>query len=286
MGSEVAVSLGPLSIRWYGLIITSAVLIGYMIAYRRVRAAGEDPEHLTNILVYGLISALVGARAYYVLFSLSEYIDDPAEIIAIWHGGIAIHGALIGAFLSTYIYTRRYRLDWLKWMDLMIPSMLLGQAIGRWGNFMNQEAFGTPTDLPWGIFIDAAKRPLEFASFTHFHPTFFYESIWNLAGFALLIYLSGRQKDAPLSWPKGSLLLVYGIYYSFGRFFIEGLRTDSLWFGPLRVAQLVSLGAVVGCAVLLWRLRNKSVADDEARPPSPKKKPAAAAQNRRRGARR
>ncbi len=260
------------------------MLIGYIIAHRRVRAAGEDPEHLTNILVFGLISALVGARAYYVLFSLSEYLDDPGEIIAIWHGGIAIHGALIGAFLATYFYTRRYRLDWLKWMDLMIPSMLLGQAIGRWGNYMNQEAFGTPTDLPWGIFIDPAKRPLEFASFTHFHPTFFYESMWNLAGFALLIYLSGRQKEAPLSWPNGSLLLVYGAYYSFGRFFIEGMRTDSLMLGPLRVAQLVSLAAVVGCGVLLWRLRAGSAADDARPASSKKKKVAVTARKRGRGA--
>ncbi len=260
------------------------MLIGYIIAYYRVRAAGENPEHLTNILVFGLVSALVGARAYYVLFNLSEYLKEPGEIIAIWHGGIAIHGALIGAFLTTYLYSRHYQLDWLKWMDLMIPSMLLGQAIGRWGNYVNQEAFGTPTDLPWGILIDPAKRPLEFASFTHFHPTFFYESMWNLAGFALLIYLSGRQKETPSSWPNGSLLLVYGAYYSFGRFFIEGLRTDSLMLGPLRVAQLVSLAAVVGCSVLLWRLRTAPAADD-ARPTSPKKKKVAAtARKRGRGA--
>lgn len=249
------------------------MLIGYIIAYRRVRAAGENPEHLTNILVYGLVSALICARVYYVLFNLSDYLKEPGEIIAIWHGGIAIHGALIGAFVTTYLYARHYRLDWLKWMDLMIPSMLLGQAIGRWGNYMNQEAFGIPTDLSWGIFIDPANRPPEFASFTHFHPTFFYESIWNLAGFAFLLYLSGRQKEAPSSWPRGSLLLVYGIYYSFGRFFIEGIRTDSLMLGPLRVAQLVSLAAVAGCGVLLWRLRTGPAADN-ARPASPKKKKA------------
>ncbi len=233
-------------------------MVGYYVAFKRVRAAGEDPEHLTNILVYGLISALIGARAYYVLFSLSDYIREPGEIIAIWHGGIAIHGALIGAFLATFIYTRRHKLDWLLWMDLMIPSMLLGQAIGRWGNYMNQEAFGTPTDLPWAIFIEPARRPLEFAASTHFHPTFFYESVWNLVGFAILLYLSRLQVRTPVSWPKGSLLLFYGIYYSFGRFFIEGLRTDSLMFGPLRIAQLVSLAAVVGCGALLWRLRSQA----------------------------
>lgn len=233
-------------------------MVGYLIAFRRVRAAGENPEHLTNILIYGLISALVGARAYYVLFNLSEYLANPREILAVWHGGIAIHGALIGALIATYVYARLNELEFWRWTDLMIPSMLLGQAIGRWGNYMNQEAFGTPTSLPWAIFIDPAKRPPEFVAFTHFHPTFLYESIWNLFGFALLIYLSRRQQDEPVSWPSGSLLLVYGIYYSLGRFFIEGLRTDSLMLGPIRIAQLVSISAVIICGMLLWRWRARA----------------------------
>ncbi len=254
-GSEIAFSFGPLVVRWYGLIITSAVLVGYIVAYRRVVSRGEEPDHLTNILVYGLIAAIIGARAYYVLFSLSDYIDRPAEIFAIWHGGIAIHGALIGALGATYIYARRHRLNFLKWADLLIPSMILGQAIGRWGNYMNQEAFGGPTNLPWAIFIDPIKRPAALAEFEYFHPTFLYESIWNLAGFALLIYLSRRQIRAPRLWPAGSIFIVYCIYYSVGRGLIEGLRTDSLMLGPIRIAQLVSLVAVIGGAALLvkWR---------------------------------
>lgn len=223
-------------------------MTGYLLAIRRARAAGENPEHVANILIYGVISAVIGARAYYVLFSLSDYLENPMEVFAVWHGGIAIHGGLIGALTATYIYARRRGLDFWRWADLLIPSMILGQAIGRWGNYMNQEAFGSPTNLPWGIYIDPLKRPEALAKFTHFHPTFFYESVWNLAGFGLLIYLARRQARMPKAWPAGSLLFVYGMYYSLGRFFIEGLRMDSLMLGPLRIAQVVSAVAIVGCA--------------------------------------
>ncbi|HEB13042.1 MAG TPA: prolipoprotein diacylglyceryl transferase [Actinobacteria bacterium] len=256
-------------VRWYGLIITSAVLIGYAIAHRRVKSRGQDPEHLTNILIIALVSAVIGARLYYVLFSLSDYLANPVEIFAIWHGGLAIHGALIGGILSTVWYTRRYGLNFWLWADLIIPSMILGQAIGRWGNYMNQEAFGSPTSLPWAIYISPVRRPAEFAGFSHFHPTFLYESIWNLLGFALLMYLSHRQRLQPKAWPTGSLLLVYGIYYSIGRGMIEGLRTDSLMLGPIRVAQLISVIIIVGCAGLLYSWRRQS---DPKNRPEPGKK--------------
>ncbi|MDP1808911.1 MAG: prolipoprotein diacylglyceryl transferase [Actinomycetota bacterium] len=256
--SGVAFSIGPVTVRWYGLIITAAVLAGYAVAYRRVKARGQDPEHLINILVYGLISAIVGARFYYVLFSLADYLPRPAEALAVWHGGLAIHGALIGGIISTVVYTRRHGLNFWYWADILAPSIILGQAIGRWGNYMNQEAFGGPTRLPWGIYIEPAKRPLEWARFSHFHPTFLYESLWSLAGFAILLYLSRRQTARPASWPNGSILLVYAIYYSIGRFFVEGLRTDSLMLGPIRVAQLVSLALIIICSTVLWRWRAAS----------------------------
>ena len=254
----MAISFGPVEVRWYGLIIALAVLIGYLVAYRRVKLAGQDPEHLTNILIYGLVSAIIGARLYYVAFSLPYYLDNPREIIAVWRGGIAIHGALIGAMLSTYIYTKRHRLVFWRWVDLLIPSMILGQAIGRWGNYMNQEAFGTPTELPWAIFIEPAKRPAEFANFSHFHPTFLYESVWNIFGFIFLLYMSRRQDKYPQKWPTGSIFLLYALYYSIGRGFIEGLRTDSLMLGPVRVAQLVSVMAIVASILVLWRWRTRA----------------------------
>ena len=230
-----------------------------MVAYWRVKSRGQNPDHLSNILIYGLISALVGARLYYVIFSFSNYVNNPAEIFAIWHGGLAIHGALIGGILSTAIYTKRHAINFWYWADLIIPSVILGQAIGRWGNYMNQEAFGSPTSLPWGIYISAPHRPVELAQYTHFHPTFFYESVWNLLGFGLLIYLSHRQKLHPKAWPAGSILLAYGIYYSFGRGLIEGLRTDSLMLGSIRVAQLISVIIIIVCVSLMYNWRSKSL---------------------------
>ena len=253
--SGVAFTIGPIVIRWYGLIITAAVLTGYAVAYKRVQKRGQDPDHLVNILIYGLISAVIGARLYYVLFNLSDYLKHPAEIPAVWHGGLAIHGGLIGGLLAGYIYTRRHRLDFWYWADLIAPSIILGQAIGRWGNYFNQEAFGAPTRLPWGIFIEPMKRPPELMRYSHFHPTFLYESLWNLAGFALLLYLARRQTDRPAAWPPGSIFLAYAIYYSVGRGLIEGLRTDSLMLGPVRVAQLASIVIIIACSTVLflWR---------------------------------
>lgn len=256
--SGVAFSIGPITVRWYGLIITAAVLAGYLVAYLRVKNRGEDPDHLINILIYGLISAIIGARIYYVLFSLADYVHRPLEVLTIWHGGLAIHGALIGGIISTVVYTRLHRLNFWYWADIIAPSIILGQAIGRWGNFINQEAFGGPTNLPWGIYIEPAKRPIELMGFTHFHPTFLYESLWNIIGFGLLLYLSTRQKARPALWPSGSIFLVYAIYYSIGRFFIEGLRTDSLMLGPIRIAQLVGLLVIIGCSALLFRWRSRS----------------------------
>ena len=251
----MAFSAGPITVRWYGLIITAAVVIGYAIAYKRVKDRGQDPEHLTNILIYGLISAIIGARAYYVLFSLKDYLSNPVEALAVWHGGLAIHGALTGGIISTTIYARRHGLDFWYWADLMAPSIILGQAIGRWGNWMNQEAFGVPTKLPWAIYIEPSKRPLEFSAFSHFHPAFLYESLWNVLGFGLLLYLSRRQRADKRLWPTGSVFLAYGIYYSIGRGLIEGLRTDSLMWGPFRAAQWASAGIIIVCAIILWRRR-------------------------------
>ena len=177
--------------------------------------------------------------------------------MAVWHGGLAIHGALIGGLVSTAIYARRNGLDFWYWADILAPGIILGQAIGRWGNYMNQEAFGGPTRLPWGIYIEPAKRPVEWAGFSRFHPTFLYESLWNLIGFGVLIYLSRRQTAKPASWPNGSIFLSYAVYYSIGRFFIEGMRTDSLMLGPIRVAQLVSLAVIISCSIVLWRWRGR-----------------------------
>lgn len=261
MDKGIAFTLGPFSVRWYGLIITTAVLAGYLLAYYRLRHTGKgSPDHLTNILIVGLVSAIVGARLYYVLFNLSSYRGNWPEMLAVWHGGLAIHGALTGGILAIWWYSRRYKLDFWFWADLLAPSVILGQAIGRWGNWMNQEAFGLPTRLPWAIYIPPEKRPFEFLNRAYFHPTFLYESLWNLAGLALLLWLSRRQSRTPEKWPSGTIFLAYAVYYSVGRFFIEGLRTDALMFGPIRAAQLASVAIVLVAGI--WILAKRRAARD------------------------
>lgn len=256
MDSGIAFHLGPLTVRWYGLLIATGVILGYIVAYFRTKARGQDPEHISNILIIGLISAIIGARLYYVAFSFNNYRNDLGEIFAIWHGGLAIHGGIIAALIALALYARYQKLDFWFWVDILAPSLILGQAIGRWGNFFNQEAFGYPTKLPWGIYIPPGKRPHEFLAFSHFHPTFLYESLWDIAGFVILILLARYQLKKPAKLPSGSILFAYGAYYSAGRFWIEGLRTDSLYLGPIRAAQLASVLAIaISVGLFFYRRR-------------------------------
>ncbi|NES94737.1 MAG: prolipoprotein diacylglyceryl transferase, partial [Desertifilum sp. SIO1I2] len=170
-----------------------------------------------------------------------------------WRGGIAIHGAIIAGAIATLIFARLQKVPFWQLADLVAPSLILGQAIGRWGNFFNSEAFGAPTDLPWKLYIPLARRPPDLVNFEYFHPTFLYESLWNLAIFALLLLLFMRGLKGKPHLKLGTIFLLYLIGYSLGRFWIEGLRTDSLMLGPLRIAQLVSLGAIaIGLTGLGW----------------------------------
>jgi len=247
----IALQIGPLSIRWYGLLIATAVLLGTSLAHREAIRRGEDPDQLLNIIVLGVMSALVGARLYYVLFNWGYYGPRPSKILAVWEGGLAIHGGIIGGVLATAIYTIRKKLPMLTYIDIMAPSLVLGQAIGRWGNFFNQEAFGTPTDLPWKLYIEPYHRPPYLAAFEYFHPTFLYESLWDLGVFLILYFLLRRR----LQQAPAALSLCYLGLYSFGRFFVEGLRIDSLMLGPLRAAQVVSLALMaMSLFALVWLL--------------------------------
>lgn len=240
----IAFTIGGISIRWYGVLISAAMFIGLLLALREIRKQGENEDLFITLFLYAIPAALIGARLYYVAFSgmLDWYLANPAEILAIRHGGLAIHGGLIGGFLVGYLYTRRHHVNFLRWADIVAPSIILGQAIGRWGNFFNQEAYGRETNLPWAMYIDGAYR----------HPTFLYESIWNLGVFIYLLFMRRRQRF------QGEMVLWYLALYSSGRFWIEGLRTDSLMLGPIRVAQLVSLLGVAVPAYLIWRGRKRS----------------------------
>lgn len=246
----------PLVVRWYGvLIVSGAILAGYVAAHR-ARVRGQDPEHVWNLLLLGMVLGVIGARLYYVAFEWPRFAGLPLlDIINPASGGLAIHGALIGAILAALIYTRLYRLPLLRWLDICMPPFLLAQAVGRWGNFMNQEAYGRPTNLGFGVRIDPEHRLPPYNDMTTyppdtlFHATFLYESVWNLAGFGLLLWLERRLRG----WLRpGDIALGYAIVYGCGRLWIEGLRTDSLCTsgiggsceGALRTAQLASLGLI------------------------------------------
>ena len=245
--------LGPIAIRWYGLLIASAVLIGVNLSQYLAEKRRVNPELLGDLAIWLVLGAIPCARIYYVAFEWPQYAQRPEDIIAIWKGGIAIHGAILGGTIAALIFAKIQRVSFWQLADLIAPSAILGQAIGRWGNFFNSEAFGSPTDLPWKLYLPANSRPRAYANFEYFHPTFLYESLWNLTVFGLLLTLFFRDLQGKIRLKIGALFLLYIAAYSSGRVWIEGLRTDSLMFGPLRAAQMVSLtGIVLGLGGLAW----------------------------------
>jgi phosphatidylglycerol---prolipoprotein diacylglyceryl transferase len=253
--NPVAFNLFGLDIRWYGILISMGMVLGIILASNSCKIKEISYDSMMDIILIALPAAIVGARLYYVLFNLSYYVENPAEIINIRQGGLAIHGGVLFALGAAYIYIRKKNLDFLTYADAAAPSIILGQAIGRWGNFFNQEAHGGevtkefisrfPQFIQKGMLIEG----------NYYHPTFLYESIWNIAVFALLLVILRK------STKKGMTFFSYVGLYSIGRFLIEGLRTDSLMVGPLRVAQLVSLTGVALWLIYLYfaYIRKKNV---------------------------
>ncbi|MFY9174368.1 MAG: prolipoprotein diacylglyceryl transferase [Peptococcia bacterium] len=242
--NPVAFTIGNLEVRWYGLLIAAAFLIGTILALREAKRQGWDEDKFLNVVIAVIPSALIGARLYYVIFKWDYYSRFPKEIFFTRQGGLAIHGGIILGVIVGCLMLRRYKYNLWQGLDIVAPSIILGQAIGRWGNFFNQEAYGyevSPNDVPWAMYIDGAYR----------HPTFLYEFIWNLLVFAFLLWLRRRK-----TIKKGDVFLNYAALYSVGRLFIEGLRTDSLMLGDIRVAQLVS-GLTIGAALLIMYLRHR-----------------------------
>lgn len=244
--------IGIIRLKWYGLLIASAVLIGVNLSMWLAKKREVDPELLADLAIWLVLGAIPAARLYYVIFQWQDYGAHPEKIIRIWEGGIAIHGAIIGGIIAAIIFAKIKRVSFWQLADLVAPSVALGQAIGRWGNFFNSEAFGSPTDLPWKLFIPIESRPFEYRSFEYFHPTFLYESLWNLLVFAILIWLF-LDDNRRSRLKSGSIFLIYLVAYSVGRFWVEGLRTDSLMLGSLKMAQMISLvGVMIGSIGLLW----------------------------------
>lgn len=257
------IRLGPLAIRWYGFLIAMAVLLGVTLSMYLAKRRNVNPDLIGDLALWLVLGAIPCARLYYVLFQWQEYSQHPDQIIAIWKGGIAIHGAIIGGLLASLIFARVQKSSFWLLADLVAPSLILGQAIGRWGNFFNSEAFGDPTDLPWKLYIPPDRRPPEFIKYDFFHPTFLYESVWDLMVFGLLLTLFFRDLQRKPRLKVGTLFLFYLVAYSCGRLWIEGLRTDSLMLGSLRIAQVVSVTEIVlGLIGLVWLyLLNRSLPD-------------------------
>lgn len=240
----VAFEIFGISVRWYGIFISLGLLLGTILALREAKRIGFEEDNLLDLLIFAVPAAVIGARIYYVIFEWDYYKGDILKIVNIRGGGLAIHGAIIAAVITALIFCKIRKVNFWQIADITAPSIILGQAIGRWGNFVNQEAYGAPTDLPWAIVVNGQKV----------HPTFLYESIWNFGVFIFLLWYRKNKVQV-----KGEVFLLYLALYSVARFFIEGLRIDSLMLGPIRVAQLISICLIVTAAIVFYTRRKKYI---------------------------
>ena len=241
--NPVAFSIFGLDIMWYAILITSGIIIATTICCLRAPSHGLTSDQILNFVIICIPAAIIGARAYYVLFNWDYYAGDIVKILNIRGGGLAIHGGLLVGLGVAALLCYFWKVRPLNLMDLIVPSIALGQAIGRWGNYFNSEAHGGPTDLPWAVMINGQG----------YHPTFLYESIWCFILFIILLYIDRHRKF------EGQVFLLYGILYSLERFFVEALRTDSLMIGPFKQAQVLSLCIIIVfviCYIILNK-RNK-----------------------------
>lgn len=239
---RIAFDLGFIQIYWYSIFIFVGVLLASIVILRETKKQEINEDFIVNLIFYGVIFGILGARLYYVAFNLDYYLKYPLEILEVWNGGLAIHGGILFGLLTVFIYTKKYKARTLKILDILVVGLILGQAIGRWGNFFNGEAYGAITTLENlqklglpdflinGMYINGAYH----------HPAFLYESIWNLFGFFMLLIVR-RYKYLK----TGQLTGVYLIWYSVGRIFVESMRTDSLMLGNFKMAQIVSIICII-----------------------------------------
>lgn len=244
--NPIAFNIFGIPIRWYGILISLGMLIGIFLASYSCKIKNISYDNMIDIILIALPCAIVGARLYYVLFNLDYYTKYPSEIINIRQGGLAIHGGVIFALIAGFLYCRKKKIRFLQYADAAAPSIILAQAIGRWGNFFNQEAFGREVSYEYIKHFPGFIQKGMYIKGAYYHPTFLYESMWNLLVFIILLVVLNKTKKV------GVTLFTYAGLYSIGRFFIEGLRTDSLMLGPIRAAQLVSLLGVIAWLIYLY----------------------------------
>lgn len=257
--SPIFLSIGPVFVRWYGVLLAFGALLGFLLFYQRGRKQGVSEDDLTSLALYVVIAGFLGARLYHVLNEPSYYWHNPTHIVQVWRGGLAIHGALLAGFVTIWWYCRKHQRIVLQITDLLAPALVVGQAVGRWGNYFNQELFGRPTNLPWGIPIDPANRPEGFAATMYFHPTFLYESLWDFATLGVLLLLAQKKQ-----MPYGVVTAVYIGLAAIGRLATEFLRIDRVphIFGvrlPLLVSIVLLIGAVGGCSILIRKKKMNGV---------------------------
>lgn len=248
--------IGPFSIRWYGVMIATAIIVAYILGRHQGLKEGIEEDYMIEAVFIGIIFGVLGARIYYVVFNYEMYRGDFWSIFRTWDGGLAIHGAFFAALLVTFFYVtfrKKANLKFLQATDIFTAVLPLAQAIGRWGNFMNYEAYGSPTDLPWKMFVPLRYRMPGYYEFEYFHPTFLYESLANVAIFAVLYWYLGKRKN------YGEVTALYMVFYSIVRFFVEGLRLDSLYIGQtdIRTAKAVSVILLIAGIVLFIFSRYK-----------------------------
>jgi phosphatidylglycerol---prolipoprotein diacylglyceryl transferase len=263
MFDAYGIHVGPLYFRYYGMIIMAGAVAGAFVARHILSKREKDPDLVWDGLIWALVFGIIGARLWHIFtpsksllalgYTTSYYLTHPLDMVTTWKGGLGMPGALIGGVLGLYIFARRRKLSFLGLLDAAAPAIALGQAIGRWGNFVNQELYGPPTDLPWGIPIRPENRMAGYESYQRFHPLFLYESLWNLLNAGLLYFLWKRYGDRLKS---GDLFLVYLVAYAVGRFFLEFLRLDYVPVAGINLNQTIMLvTALVSAGVLVWRHR-------------------------------
>lgn len=259
--------IGSFKIYFYGIIITCGVILAAWLASHETRRRGLDGDLVWDALVWLMIGGIIGARLWHVFsppqsmveqgVTTAFYLTHPLDLINIRNGGLGIPGAVIGGLITLFWYCRKHHLDFAVWTDIVAPCVPLGQAIGRWGNFFNQELYGAPTDLPWAIFIDPERRLPGYQTFSYFHPLFLYESLWNFASMALLLWLGRRYPDRLM---KGDLFLLYCVLYPVARFGLEFLRLDSSQIAGLNSNQtIMAVVAIISAAVLIIRHQQPQV---------------------------
>ena len=248
--NNVAFTVFGMEIKWYGVIIAIGMVVAMLYCFRKMKEFGLDSDRAIDAVLGGLIGAIIGARLYYIVFNADVTM---ADFFKIRDGGLAIYGGLIGAILVAGIISKFRKIKFLPLLDIASLGFLIGQGIGRWGNFVNKEAFGAATDLPWGMASASIQSTLGAGSSSVIlaHPCFLYESIWCFIGLILLHFYSKRRKF------DGEVFLLYTIWYGIGRFFIEGLRTDSLYIGRLRVSQLLAAVCVILALTIILFIRSK-----------------------------